>query len=112
MVIGQSKQQASDPSHILVYVTRWDEKAGLRTGCGVRSLVIDALEAQEIKETGNEEGEHRSGKAEQEYFSTETDDRIGSGRSQQLTTGSKCGAFGFAPRLHLDRQRGDATVQE
>src|SRR3954470_20657911 len=25
---------------------RWDEKAGLRTGCGVRSQVIDVLEAQ------------------------------------------------------------------
>jgi len=37
-------------------VIRWDEKAGLRTGCGVRSQVIDVLEAQEIKETGNEEG--------------------------------------------------------
>ena len=36
--------------------TRWDEKAGLRTGCGVRSQVIDVLKAQEIKETGNEEG--------------------------------------------------------
>jgi hypothetical protein len=40
----------------MVDVIRWDEKAGLRTGCGVRSQVIDALEAQEIKETGNEEG--------------------------------------------------------
>jgi hypothetical protein len=37
-------------------INRWDEKAGLRTGCGVRSQVIDVLEAQEIKETGNEEG--------------------------------------------------------
>jgi hypothetical protein len=37
-------------------VIRWDEKAGLRTGCGVRSQVIDVLKAQEIKETGNEEG--------------------------------------------------------
>ena len=35
---------------------RWDEKAGLRTGCGVRSQVIDVLEAQIKKETGNEEG--------------------------------------------------------
>jgi hypothetical protein len=35
--------------------TRWDEKAGLRRDA-VRSQVIDALEAQEIKETGNEEG--------------------------------------------------------
>jgi hypothetical protein len=33
---------------------RWDEKAGLRRDA-VRSQVIDALEAQEIKETGNEE---------------------------------------------------------
>ena len=30
----------------MVYVTRWDEKAGLRTGCGVRSQVIDVLKAQ------------------------------------------------------------------
>jgi len=36
-------------------VNRWDEKAGLRRDA-VRSQVIDALEAQEIKETGNEEG--------------------------------------------------------
>jgi hypothetical protein len=33
---------------------RWDEKAGLRRDA-IRSQVIDALEAQEIKETGNEE---------------------------------------------------------
>ena len=25
---------------------RWNEKAGLRTGCGVRSQVIDVLKAQ------------------------------------------------------------------
>jgi len=35
-------------------VIRWDEKAGLRRDA-IRSQVIDALEAQEIKETGNEE---------------------------------------------------------
>jgi hypothetical protein len=35
-------------------VSRWDEKAGLRRDA-VGSQVIDALEAQEIKETGNEE---------------------------------------------------------
>jgi len=34
---------------------RWDEKAGLRRDA-IGSQVIDALEAQEIKETGNEEG--------------------------------------------------------
>ncbi len=39
----------------MVDVSRWDEKAGLRRDA-VRSQVIDALEAQEIKETGNEEG--------------------------------------------------------
>jgi hypothetical protein len=38
----------------LTVVNRWDEKAGLRRDA-VRSQVIDALEAQEIKETGNEE---------------------------------------------------------
>jgi hypothetical protein len=32
-------------------VNRWDEKAGLRRDA-IRSQVIDALEAQEIKETG------------------------------------------------------------
>jgi hypothetical protein len=41
--------------HRITVVTRWDEKAGLRRDA-VRSQVIDALEAQEIKETGNEEG--------------------------------------------------------
>ena len=34
---------------------RWDEKAGLRRDA-VRSQVINVLEAQEKKETGNEEG--------------------------------------------------------
>jgi hypothetical protein len=37
-----------------VYVIRWDEKAGLRRDA-VGSQVIEVLEAQEIKETGNEE---------------------------------------------------------
>jgi hypothetical protein len=36
-------------------VIRWDEKAGLRRDA-VGSQVIDVLKAQEIKETGNEEG--------------------------------------------------------
>src|ERR1019366_5514518 len=35
----------------IVDETRWDEKAGLRRDA-IRSQVIDALEAQEIKETG------------------------------------------------------------
>jgi len=38
----------------IVALIRWDEKAGLRRDA-VRSQVIDVLEAQEIKETGNEE---------------------------------------------------------
>ena len=37
----------------LVDVIRWDEKAGLRRDA-IRSQVIDALEAQELKQTGNE----------------------------------------------------------
>jgi hypothetical protein len=40
----------SVPAKIIVSI-RWDEKAGLRRDA-VRSQVIDALEAQEIKETG------------------------------------------------------------
>jgi len=40
--------------HVAGVVNRWDEKAGLRRDA-IRSQVIDALEAQEIKETGNEE---------------------------------------------------------
>jgi len=44
-----------DGCGVTVFV-RWDEKAGLRTGCGVRSQVIDVLKAQINKETGNEEG--------------------------------------------------------
>jgi hypothetical protein len=35
---------------------RWDENAGLRRDA-IRSQVIDALEAQEIKETGNSLGQ-------------------------------------------------------
>ena len=38
---------------VVTVVTRWDENAGLRRDA-IRSQVIDALEAQEIKETGNE----------------------------------------------------------
>jgi hypothetical protein len=37
--------------HRIAVVIRWDEKAGLRRDA-IRSQVIDALEAQEIKETG------------------------------------------------------------
>jgi hypothetical protein len=39
----------------MIDVNRWNEKAGLRRDA-VRSQVIDVLEAQEIKETGNEKG--------------------------------------------------------
>jgi len=39
---------------LIVDVIRWDENAGLRRDA-IRSQVIDALKAQEIKETGNEE---------------------------------------------------------
>jgi len=38
-----------------IEVFTWDEKAGLRRDA-VGSQVIDALEAQEKKETGSEEG--------------------------------------------------------
>jgi hypothetical protein len=40
---------------MITVAIRWDEKAGLRRDA-VGCQGIDALEAQEIKETGNEEG--------------------------------------------------------
>jgi len=43
------------PLPSVAVVIRWDEKAGLRRDA-VGSQIIDVLEAQEIKETGNEEG--------------------------------------------------------
>jgi hypothetical protein len=48
------RSRAEFQSQRIVDVNRWDEKAGLRRDA-IRSQVIDALEAQEIKETGNEE---------------------------------------------------------
>jgi hypothetical protein len=42
------------PTATVIVVNRWDEKAGLRRDA-IGSQVIDALEAQKIKETGNEE---------------------------------------------------------
>jgi hypothetical protein len=39
---------------VIVDVIRWDEKAGLQRD-PIRSQAIEALEAQEIKETDNEE---------------------------------------------------------
>jgi hypothetical protein len=50
---SNDKRKAS--ASVMIAVNRWDEKAGLRRDA-VGSQVIDALEAQEIKETGNEEG--------------------------------------------------------
>jgi hypothetical protein len=38
----------------MIVVVGWNKKAGLRRDA-IRSQVIDALEAQEIKETGREE---------------------------------------------------------
>jgi hypothetical protein len=41
--------------HLPYGKTRWDEKAGLDGMLYAPKLSIDGLEAQEIKETGNEE---------------------------------------------------------
>jgi hypothetical protein len=49
-------------------VNRWDEKAGLRTGCGVRSQVIDVLDAQIKRRPAMKKV---SAAAEQENLSTE-----------------------------------------
>jgi hypothetical protein len=51
------ERQHSNPKPMRLWPNdeiRWDENAGLRRDA-IRSQVIDALEAQEIKETGNEE---------------------------------------------------------
>ena len=58
-IIAQRRRGDNRPDGI-VDVIRWDEKAGLRPDA-IRSQVIDALEAQDIKETGNEEDWHRKG---------------------------------------------------
>ena len=50
----QSRPQRLPGEERSTSVNRWDEKAGLRRDA-IGSQVIDALEAQEIKETGNEE---------------------------------------------------------
>jgi hypothetical protein len=55
MPILRSRSSNKPRLNALRSVDRWDEKAGLRRDA-VRSQVIDVLEAQEIKETGNEEG--------------------------------------------------------
>jgi hypothetical protein len=47
-------RQIVDRFRAIVGLNRWDEKTGLQRDA-IRSQVIDALEAQEIKETGNEE---------------------------------------------------------
>jgi hypothetical protein len=48
------RRSAFEGTPFSTVANRWDEKAGLRRDA-IRSQVIDALEAQEIKETGNEE---------------------------------------------------------
>ena len=50
---GEKRSNSSGAS--MIVVNRWDEKAGLRRDA-IGSQVIDVLKAQEIKETGNEEG--------------------------------------------------------
>ena len=54
MDITLRERRRSCAAQRMVDVIRWDEKAGPRRDA-VGSQVIDALEAQEIKETGNEE---------------------------------------------------------
>ena len=50
-----SNDKSKASASVMIAETRWDEKAGLRRDA-VGSQVIDVLEAQEIKETGKEEG--------------------------------------------------------
>jgi hypothetical protein len=51
-LLSDAKSTARAPVGV---ANRWDEKAGLRRDA-VRSQVINVLEAQAIKETGNEKG--------------------------------------------------------
>ena len=51
----ESRRRSGASAPRIPVANRWDEKAGLRRDA-VRSQVIDVLKAQEIKETGNEEG--------------------------------------------------------
>jgi hypothetical protein len=53
--LGKSATQRLPGCEKRADVIKWDERAGLRRDA-VRSQVIDTLEAQEIKETDNEEG--------------------------------------------------------
>jgi len=55
VILLSSDDSAPVPASLMVYVIRWDEKAGLRRDA-VRSQVIDVREAQINKETGNEKG--------------------------------------------------------
>jgi len=54
-VLGSQLVRPSTSWKRSIAENRWDEEAGLRRDA-VGSQVIDVLEAQEIKETGNEEG--------------------------------------------------------
>src|SRR5579864_3998637 len=49
-------------------------RAGLRRDA-MRSHVIEALEAQDIKETDNEEDEHCRGKADHEFWRSTADEK-------------------------------------
>jgi hypothetical protein len=61
-----------------VGANRWDEKAGLKREA-LSSQVIDALEAQEIKETGDEEAYHYDDAADTQPTGRTPDRRSGSG---------------------------------
>jgi hypothetical protein len=64
--------------------TRWDEKAGLRTGCVVRSQVIDVLKAQIKRKPAMKKVSTGVAKQSRISFSSEADDWSGPGRSIQL----------------------------
>ena len=62
---------------------RWDEKAGLQRDA-LSSQVIDALEAREIEETGDEEAYHHDDGADTPQAGRTPDHRPGSGRQVEL----------------------------
>jgi len=71
-------------------VNRWDEKAGLRRDA-LSSQVIGALEAQETKETGNEEAYHYGDAAN--------------------TYGSRIRQAARTPKIHAGKPQDDAKLR-
>ena len=63
---------------------RWDEKAGLRTGCGVRSQVIDVLKAQIKRRPAMKKTSTGVSKQSRNIFAADTDHRTAANGSNGI----------------------------